>query len=286
MDFQVVLDELREVIVDILNALPDIINGLILLLVGYLFASAVRFVLRFVLPRLGFDALMEQIGIADGLRRIGIRTPLSRLMAQVIFVILLLSFTVTATRLMGLHAIATVLEQILVYLPNAVAALIVFLIGGTGAAYAGELVGNSAAGGGLSYARTLGQIVQILIMLFVIVLALGALGVDTSVLVTVLTIMMAAFGLALSLALGLGAQRLVLNILAGHYVREQLAVGQQIDHDGVRGAVSEIGSVYTVLTTADGRLLIPHRLLVEGPVRAGGRPPMEQRPSQTSEPPR
>ncbi len=72
MNFQVVLDQLRQAIADMLNVLPRIINGLVLLLVGYLLAAAVRSVLRFGLRRLGFDTLMERLGIADGLRRIGL----------------------------------------------------------------------------------------------------------------------------------------------------------------------------------------------------------------------
>ena len=278
MNFQVLLDQLRQVITDILNVLPAIINGLILLLVGYLIAWLVRQVLRFILGRLGFDALMDQTGIADGLRRIGITTPLSGLAAQVVFVLLLLSFAITATRLMGLVAIATVFEQILTYLPTAIAALIVFLIGSFAADYAGDLVGRIGAGSGLGYARTLGRIIQYLLTAFVIVLALSVIGVDISILVTALTIMVGAFGLALGLALGLGARQVVLHILAGHYVRDQFTIGQQITHGGVQGAVSSIGSVYTVVATEDGSMVIPNSMLLETAVRAGPQPQPEAPP--------
>ena len=272
MNFQVVLDQLRQAIADMLNVLPRIINGLVLLLVGYLLAAAVRAVLRFVLRRLGFDTLMERLGIADWVRRIGLPHRVSWLVAQVVFVLLLLSFAATAIRLMGLVAVATLLDRLLTYLPNTIAALIVFLLGGVGATYAGRLVTTSAAGSGLGYARLLGQIVQYLLTVFVIVLALDALGVNTSILVTVLPLLIAAFGLALGLALGLGARHVVVNILAGHYVREHFAIGQPLVHEGMRGAISQIGSVYTIMTTDEGSLLIPHSLLLVTAVRAGRRP--------------
>ena len=278
MNFQVVLDQLQAVITDILKTLPNIVNGLVLLLVGYLLAAVVRAVVRFVLPWLGLDALMDRVGIAAALQRIGIPIPMSRLIAQVVFVLLLLSFAVTALRLMGMAAVAALLDRLLTYLPNVIAALIVFLLGGVAATYVGQLVTNSTAGSGVGYARVLGQIVQYLLTIFVIVFTLDALGMNTSILVTVIPILIGAFSLALGLALGLGARSLVLNILAGHYVREHFSVGQSMIHGGVRGAISQISSVYTVMTTDDGNLLIPHSLLLEAAVRAGRRPEETQPP--------
>ena len=115
---------------------------------------------------------------------------------------------------------------------------------------------------------------------FVIALALDALGVNTSILVTVIPLLLAAFGLAQGQALGLGARNVVVNILASHDVREYFAIGQLLVHDGVRGAICQIGSVYTIMTTDEGSLLIPHSLLLVTEVRAGQRPGGTQRPEE------
>src|SRR5579859_349256 len=199
MDFHIVLEALNSTVTDIVRFVPRLINGLIVLIVGYAVAWAVRWVLRALLRRLRFDPLVERTGITGALRDIGIRTPLSELIAQVIFLLLLLSFLITSTRLMGLEAVAVLLERILGFLPNAIAALIVFLLGGVVARFVGDLVTTLATGEALGYAARLGRVVQYVISVFVAVLALGVLGLDTALLVTVLTIMVAAFGLALSL---------------------------------------------------------------------------------------
>lgn len=267
MDLQVVINELMRVVASILEVIPSIVNGLIVLTVGYLLASGVRLVLRFVLHRLGFDSLMDNLGLADGLRRIGITLPLSRLVAQAVFLLLLLSFAVTAARLMRLEAVAEILNRGLIFLPNIIAATIVFLIGSLAATYAGGVVTKAGSSRRLGFAAAAGSIVQILLLLFAIVLAVGVLGVDTSILVMVLAIAVAAIGLTLSLALGLGARQIVLDILASYYIRERFPVGQRIAVRNIEGVVKGVGGVNTVVAVGDESVVIPNNLLLKQIVR-------------------
>jgi small-conductance mechanosensitive channel len=268
MNFQIVIDSLTKVVVDIVNFIPQLINGLIILVIGYLIAWLIRGLLRFILRHLHFDPLVERTGITGTLRGLGVRTPLSQIVVQTIFALLLLSFLITATRLMGLEAVARVLEQVLNFLPNLIAALIVFLLGGIVAKFVGDLIVSVVGGAGLTYADRIGRIVQYLISVFVVVIALGVLGLDTSILVTVLTIAVGAFGLALALALGLGARSVVQHVLAGYYMRQRFAAGQPIRFDQTQGEVRSIGSVNTVVSTAQGDVVIPNSLLIESVVQA------------------
>ncbi len=277
MNVQIVIDALTRILSDIINFIPNLINGLIILIIGYLISRIVGWILSTVLRRLRFDPLVERTGITGSLRGLGIRTPLSQLLGQTIFTLLLLSFLITSTRLMGLEAVAILLQQLLTFLPNIIAAVVIFLVGGIVAQFAGSIVTATATASGMSNATRVGRAVQYLISLFVGVLALGQLGVDTAILVTAITIMIAAFGLALGLSLGLGARSLVTHILSGYYLRQRLPIGQTISVDSVQGAVNGIGSVNTVVDTAEGTVVIPNTLLLESLVRS-------PRPSQPPPP--
>src|SRR5690349_16977503 len=193
MNFQVVINALTKIITDIINFIPNLVNGLIILLVGYLVARVVRWILATVLRRIRFDALIERTGMTGALRGLGIKTSISQILAQTIFALLLLSFLITSTRLMGLEAVARLLEELLSFLPNVIAAVIIFLVGGVAAQFVGNLVATVGAASGVTYAARLGRIVQYLISVFVVVLALGQLGLDTAILVTAITIVIAAF---------------------------------------------------------------------------------------------
>lgn len=268
MNFQIVIDALTKIVTDIINFIPNLVNGLIILVIGYLIARVVRWLLAATLRQLKFDPLIERTGITGSLRGLGVKTPLSWILAQTIFTFLLLSFLITATRLIGLEAVALLLERLLGFLPNMIAAVIIFLLGGVAAQFVGNLVASVGALSGLNYAARVGRVVQYLISLFVVVLALGQLGVDTAILVTAITIVIAAFGLALGLALGLGARGVVYNILAGYYLRQRFPAGQTIVLADVRGEVRLVGSVNTVLGTAEGELVLPNSALIEATVRA------------------
>jgi small-conductance mechanosensitive channel len=268
MDFHVVIDALTKVLTDIIDFIPRLINGLIILIIGYLIAWLVRGLLRVVLRSAKFDPLVERTGITGTLRGLGVRKPLSQIVVQTVFVLLLLSFLITSTRLMGLEAVARVLEQVLTFLPNLIAALVVFLLGGIVAKFVGDMIARVGTEANLGYAGRVGRLVQYLISVFVVVIALGVLGLDTGILVTALTIGIAAFGLALGLALGLGARNTVQHILAGYYTRQRFAVGRPIVFNQARGEISSIGSVNTVVATADGDLVIPNALLIESVVQA------------------
>lgn len=278
MNFQVVIDALTKIITDIIDFIPNLVNGLIILLIGYLVARLVRWILVTVLRRLRFDALIERTGMTGALRGLGIKTSIAQMLAQTIFALLLISFLITSTRLMGLAAVAQLLEQLLSFLPNLIAAVIIFMLGGVAAQFVGNLIAAVGAASGVTYAPRLGRIVQYLISVFVVVLALGQLGVDTAILVTAITIVIAAFGLALGLGLGLGARGLIYNALAGYYVRQRFPVGHPVIVDDVRGAISSIGGVNTVVTTVDGgSVVMPNTYLLETLVRSP-RPPVQPPP--------
>jgi len=275
MDLKVVMDALRRIVTDILSFVPGLVNGLLVLLVGYLVARCVRWLVSVVLRRLGIDALADRSGVVGGLRGLGIGLSPSRLIAQTVFGLLMLSFAITATQLMRLGTVAGLLERLLNFLPSVIAALIVFLLGSMVARLAGTWVSLLAAGGGVGYARQLGRLVQYIVSLFVAILALGVLGIQIGLLVTAITIGLAAFGLGIGLALGLGARTIVYHILAGYYVRQRYRPGQAIRVGQLSGEVSGTGSVNTVITTGEGATIVPNGVLLESTVQTPRTPPPE-----------
>lgn len=273
MNFDTLGDTLNRIYNDIISFIPNLINGLIILLLGYFIARFVRWIVRTVLQKIKFDPLIEKSGLTGTLRGLGVKTPISEIISGVIFFLLLLSFMISAVRLMGLEPVARLLEQVLGFLPNLIAAVIVFMLGGVISKFTGDLVTTVATGAGLSYARVLGRIVQYLVSLFVLIVALGALGVDTTVLVTSLPIVIASFGLAMGLALGLGARSAVQNIIAGYYLRQRLIPGQSVRLGLTNGTVSNIGPINTLVSTPEGDTLMPNINLTENPLALPAAPP-------------
>jgi small-conductance mechanosensitive channel len=90
------------------------------------------------------------------------------------------------------------------------------------------------------------------------------LGVETQILITVITVTVAAITAGMGLAFALGSRDVVRGILAGHYLRQSLPVGEAIQVAGDRGVVEKIGPVSTTFRGEERSWSVPNvRLLDE-----------------------
>lgn len=263
MNFQIVIDSLTKIFTDIVNFIPNLINGLIILFIGYLISLLVRWVVGFVLQRVKFDALIEKTGVTASFAMLGIKALPSTIFSYTVFILLLLSFLITSSKIMGLEPVSQLFERLLAFVPTLIAALIFFLIGGLVAQFVGNSVSALAAASGIGSAARIGKTLQFLIVVFVIIISLSIMGLDTALLVTSVTILIAAFGLAFGLALGLGAKRVVQHILAGYYIKQRFQTGQAVSFEQINGTIGTIGSVNTIVQNTEGTAVFPNELLLE-----------------------
>src|SRR5579863_4438842 len=96
MNFQPVIKALTDIILQILDFIPHLVNGLIILIVGYLVSWLVRWVIRFVLRVARLDQVAQRVGITATLSSLGVRAPLAEIVAQIVFFFLILSFATSA----------------------------------------------------------------------------------------------------------------------------------------------------------------------------------------------
>jgi small-conductance mechanosensitive channel len=263
MDLQIILDTLLEIYHSFVGAIPGFVNGLAILLVGWLVSWLLRKVIVFVLRRIKFDELVDRVGVTGVMRGIGLGKGLSQIIGQVVFWYVLLFFVISALRSMGLGDLAEMIVKLLTYVPRAIGAIIMVIVGGMGAKFTGDTVSSLVGGTGVTFARSLGRLVQYVISIFVIVLSIGMLGIDTAILVSSITILIAAVGLALALAFGLGARSIVQHVVASYYVRQSFRPGQTVRVGEHEGVITGITTVVTRLDTAEGSVTVPNGLFFD-----------------------
>lgn len=282
--FQPVLDALNQILTQILTFIPHFVNGLIILIIGYAISALIRWVVRFVLQRVRLQDLADRAGITNAMRGLGIRAPLPEIIAQIIFFFLILSFATSAVRLMGLTTVADLLASVLFFIPKAISAAILILFGSMLARFLGNTIAAVADSVNITYSTALGKIIEYAILAFVIVLAISTLGVDTTILTTSLTIIIASAGLAIALTFGLGSREAAKNVIAGIYVRQNFRPGQRITLGEHNGTVRTTSGAYTVLDTVGDNgtpetVSLPNLLLLQGAVRGQeAAPPPETTP--------
>lgn len=271
MVYQPVLDALTKILTDILNFLPRFVNGLIVLIVGYLVSALIRWIVRLVLRGIRLEQLAQRGGITTALEGLGIRAPISEILAQIVFFFLVLSFATSAMQLMGLTTVAILLQNVLAFVPRAISGALIVIFGSMLARFLGGTITSVADSVNITYANALGKIIEYAIVAFVVVLAISTLGVDTTILTTSLTIIIASTGLALALTFAFGARDSARNVIAGYYVRQAFQPGQRLTYASYSGTVRTTFGTYTVLdvTNESGEqstISLPNSLLLRGAI--------------------
>jgi hypothetical protein len=278
MSFQPVLDSLIKIYTDIINFIPRFINGLIILIIGYLICVIVRKVLRFIFRQIRLEELIERTGVNNALRGLGVRAPLPEILVQIVFFFLILSFAIEAVGLMGLNAVATLLEGVLTFVPKAISAALLLIFGSMLGRFLGDTIATVTTNVNITYGRALGKIIEYAIVAFVVVLAISTLGVDTTILTSSFTIIVAATGLAIALTFAFGSRESALNVIAGYYVRQHFQAGQMLAVDTYNGRLVSVSGAYTTLeivTEAGERstVSLPNMLLLKNAVAGRENPP-------------
>ena len=101
----------------------------------------------------------------------------------------------------------------------------------------------------------------------VITLALDELGVQTTILTTIIIVTIAAVALGLALAFGLGNRQLAHSIMAGFHAREEFDPGQTLTVGEHTGQLVRIGSTKAVLETSEEQISLPNVVLLNEVVR-------------------
>lgn len=247
----------------ILEWLPSLAGALLLLLLGWFVARLVRFILAGLLQRIGLDKLANRAGISQILSNAGVEALTTNLLASLVYWLILLVFVIAAVESLGLTGVVDTLGGLVDYIPNVLAASLILLLGGAIARIFGEAVGAISTQAGMGASPVLGQAVRYVLLVFVVILALEQLGIQTTLLTTAATSLIAAVALALALAFGFGSRDLARNIMAGYHAKDSFDIGQKIRINGRDGKLRLIGSVKSEIETENGILSIPNHMLTD-----------------------
>lgn len=203
----------------ILKQTGDFVSSLagmvLILVVGWLIARLAQNVVTRFLRVLRFDSIADQIGANNILAKGGIKYTLSELLGILCYWLTVLVALVVAVNAVGLTVAAELLNKIILYVPNIIAAIFLLVVGIFGATFLGGIVQASAANAGLGQAKFLGRLTEVIIIIFAVAIALEQLDIGTVIIGLAVNIILVSIGLGLALAFGLGCKD-----IAGKYIED------------------------------------------------------------------
>ncbi len=190
----------------IFTFVPRLIGFLVILLVGWIVASAISKAVTFLLRKVGFDRLSDRIGLSRMGQQAGISLDAAGILGKVVYWFIFLIFLVPAVDALGLTAVSNILNQIIAYIPNVFVAILILLIGAFAATLAADVIRGALGGARVGNANVIANIARYAIIGFVLLIALEQLGIAPALLNILFTAVVGGAALAFGLAFGLGGQ--------------------------------------------------------------------------------
>jgi len=203
-------DSLSQVFGDIV---PALLGALVILFAGYLLAKVLEKLIERFLRRIRLNRLLERGGVMQAVERSGSHVNPVRVLANLVFWLVMFAVILVAANALGLESLANVFSELVSYIPSVIAAIVIILVGIVLGGFVGGLIGASA--GALHGGRALARVGRGGVILLAVFMALQELGIATDIVTTAFAILFGAIALAMALAFGLGNRE-----LAGEVTRE------------------------------------------------------------------
>ena len=258
--------------------------ALLAVVVGGLIISAIaRRIARWRVAKSGLDALAEKAGAARLLYAVGIRQGVAHVVGQLVFYAGILLTGAAAAEMMGLTGIASGVATLVAFLPRLVAAAAVLFGGFALAGLLRRIVeGFGRSRSDVEQPEALGNLVYYAIVTVSAIVAAGQAGLETGLIESLLTTIVAIACAAIGLAFALGSRASFHNLVAGHFFRRLARPGDQVNLPDLEGTIVRYFGVSVVIRTSEGEeVAVPCRVLLDENVRlrrlgAKARAAMEQ----------
>jgi len=211
----ILLEPAKTVLSQISQFLVNVLLVIIILIIGWVIAKFIKALVTKVLEAIKIDLLSERIELDSLLAKGGIKYSLSELIGAICYWLMLLVTFVVAVNAVGLTIAADLLNKIVLYIPNVVAAIFILVLGMFVATLLGNIVQTAANNVGLSQTKVLTKVTETVIIAFAIFITLEQLKIGIRITEITLSIILGSLGLGLALAFGLGCRD-----IAGKFVAE------------------------------------------------------------------
>jgi hypothetical protein len=202
-----------------LSAIPRVIAFAVILIIGWIIASLIAKGVAALLRAVRFNDLAHRSGFSNFVQSMGIHTDSAGLIANVAKWFVRLIALVVAFDALGLPAVSQVLQQLLLWLPNLVVALVILVLAGLAANTVSSLVRGATSEAGFSNPGMLATVARFAIWTFAIVVAINQLGIATTLVNNLFMGFVGALALAAGLAFGLGGRDTAARIVSNWYAQ-------------------------------------------------------------------
>lgn len=189
----------------VVSFLPTLIVALLVLLIGILVAETLSKIVKIVVRKSNIDSLVESSGINGILKGTGFELNLAYFASWLVKWFIILIFLVAVADTLGLPQISDFINQVTLYIPNVIGAVVILVIGVAVASALSEVVRRGVSST-LASPSVAASITKWAVLVFVFMAVLAQLQIATRMIETLFAGIVAALVIAGGLAFGLGGK--------------------------------------------------------------------------------
>lgn len=186
--------------------IPELVAAIIVFVIGWIIAVGVGELVEKIIVGLHIDEGLERIDMGLRMRNIGWHLKISTLLGGLVKWFLILIFLLSAVNILGLTQVSDLLNKIILYIPNVVAAVIILAVAFLLGNFVYTIVRAGTEGMSESASRFISIVSKWSIVIFGILAALIQLGIAPSLVNTLFIGLVALIVIAGGLAFGLGGR--------------------------------------------------------------------------------
>jgi hypothetical protein len=212
-------DSVQQGLDSFFNFLPNLIAFLVILVIGFLIARLLSGVARKASEKLGLDKALHESDAGRYVERVSPGAKPSGGVGRAVFWLAMIFVFAVAIGALKIPAVTGFMNEVLAYLPNVIAAIVIFVVAAAIAGAAGaavtKLMGDTATG------KLVAAVVPTLVLVIGLFMVLNQLKIAEDIVTITFATLLGSLGLGMALAFGLGGRAVAGRLLDDAYRRGQ-----------------------------------------------------------------
>ena len=227
--WEMIIDELtyafQELVRSFVHFFPRLLAMLIVALLGWVIAYALKVIVRGILRVARIDRLSENAGATQLLSKAAL-PPLTEVLSRFVFWVVWVGFLLLGVNMLGIPALQEHISRFFLYLPRLFAALFIVFLGSLAASFFSRAALLAAVNANFPSPRLLANSIRTVILIFAVSMMFEELGLADKTIIVAFAIVFGAAMLGIAIAFGLGGRALAKQYLEKRFIREKQAENQ------------------------------------------------------------
>ncbi|HAG49768.1 MAG: hypothetical protein A2X87_04205 [Deltaproteobacteria bacterium GWC2_42_51] len=209
---------------------PNLMAMLIIIIAGLILAWLIRLVMLRILRVINFDTWSDKVGLTALIRKGDVWAKPSDFFGYAVYLLLAVVFVMIGLDALQIKVIDNLLSQFLLYLPRALSAILILIIGYIIAGFLSRGVLIAAVNSGYHHAKLIAEAVRLLFIILVLAMALVELTIARGIVIAAFSILFGGVVLALAIAFGVGGIDAAKRIIEKAREEKKEEKGRDIEH--------------------------------------------------------